>query len=154
MLNLLIGCASTSNNISTADIHGRWLTITFSEDIKNKHDKKYDYPLEKHLMVFMPNGEWQRYSLNTGWRRMLLEYKMENQDLLVRPFDRTEFRRIGTFVPPDKLYLETRKSHIISYKKIDDNIDISEIDLSESRGSIVLKAAWTTKTGFTGTCPI
>jgi hypothetical protein len=113
-----------------SELNGNWLTISFSEKFKKRHDNKYDYPLEKHVMVFLPNGEWRRYSPRMGWKRMLLEYKLENGRFLARPYEKIEFRKLGNYETPDTLYFEIKKSHKVTYQRLDDSVNISELDLS------------------------
>ncbi|MCP4352979.1 MAG: hypothetical protein GY795_46610 [Desulfobacterales bacterium] len=125
-------CCSNNkqNHNDTPELNGKWLTISFSEEALKRHNSKFDEPLEKHIMVFLQDGEWRRYSPEKGWSKMLLEYKLENNEFFARPFKKTEFKKIGTYKEPDILIFELRKNHKITYKRIDNSINIHDLDLS------------------------
>ena len=129
---LFAGCATIPQGAKNNDwIYGNWLTVSVTESIVKYHKIKRNAEIEKHILIFMRDGELRRYSEKRGLIRLLIDFRVEGDIVMMHPHTEKKFFPLAKKLEDGKLELLVPNGRYI-YVKLDDNINIIDLDLSGS----------------------
>lgn len=109
-------------------LHGRWLHVAISSTASPQGVN----PIlgEKHLLVFQPDGQLRRYSPQKGWARLLMDFKVSEETVLVRPHTQDHFSPMAERTKEGLLKVWMPKHGFYYYRKIDAKTPLKKIDFA------------------------
>lgn len=113
-------------------IYGMWLTVSVSETLVERSMEKRNTGIEKHILYFMRNGELRRYSKSKDWLRLLIDFKVEGDIVMMHPHTEKGYSPLSRRIDGGKLELLVPPYGRYTYIKLDNNFDINDIDLNGS----------------------
>ena len=119
------GCANISQDAKNNDwVYGNWLTVSVTESIVEYHKKKRNAEIEKHVLFFMRDGELRRYSEKKGWVRLLIDFRVEGDIVMMHPHTEKKYLPLAKKLEDGKLELLVPNGRYI-YVKLDDNLNLT-----------------------------
>jgi hypothetical protein len=113
-------------------IYGMWLTVSATDTLADRHKQKRNTDIEKHIIYFMHSGELRRYSKNKGWSRLLVDFRVEGDNVMMHPYKEKKYFPLCKRIEKDKLEMIVPPNGRFTYVKLGNNIDMDDINLSGS----------------------
>lgn len=122
----LIICFLVFSSIAKADdsewIYGLWVTVGVSQEVADKHYQETNTPVEKHIIYFDENGTMLRYSKSVGFKKLLIEFKVEGDVVMMKPKTEIKFFPLSRRRSDGKLEIYYPPKGGFLYEKTDKNI--------------------------------
>jgi len=130
---LLLTMATDTVNIDMphdqAWLHGRWLHVAVSSDTTTCTESTQPKPpTGKHLLVFRPDGELRRYSPKKGWARLLLDFNVSEDTVVLHPQTQDQSCLMAEKTDEGLLMVCMPRYGNFYYKKVDPTTRLEEID--------------------------
>jgi hypothetical protein len=133
VLTILGGCTSSrSGHAGDEWLYGQWLTVCVSAPIVEREMTKRGSPPEKHVMVFRRDGGIRRYSPTRGWVRLLIEFRVEGDTVMMHPQTETKFLPLANRLDDGTLEILLPRHGRFIYRKLADGVNVDDLDLSGS----------------------
>ena len=134
---LLLTLSTDTVNIDSlqsnhAWLHGRWLHVAISSDTATTMESELRKPpRQKHMLVFRPDGELRRYSPQKGWAKLLMDFDVREDTVLLRPQTQNPSPLMAEKTDEGLLKVCMPKYGDFYYKKLDPKIRLEEIDFTQ-----------------------
>lgn len=130
---LLLTMATDTVNIDMpqdqAWLHGRWLHVAVSSDTATCTESTQPPPPKgKHLLVFRPDGELRRYSPQKGWARLLMDFNVSEDSVVLHPQTQDQSCLMAEKTDEGLLMVCMPKYGNFYYKKVDPTTRLDQIN--------------------------
>lgn len=131
---LLLTLATDTVNIDSSQsehawLHGRWLQVAISSGAATTMESEQRKPpRQKHMLVFRPDGELRRYSPQKGWARLLMNFDVTGDTVLLTPYTQNSISLVAGKTDEGLLKVCMPRYGDFYYKKLDPKIRLEEID--------------------------
>jgi len=130
---LATGCSDRPPASAGNDwLYGQWLTVSVSASVAERRRAKTGETVEKHVMVFQRDGEIHRYSLRRGWARLLVEFRVEGDTVMMHPQTEDRFFPLARRLADGTLELLLSREGRFVYRKLAEGVNVDALDLSGS----------------------
>ena len=132
-LALVAGCGGRGQMRSGDEwLYGQWVTVSVSASVVERRKAKTGEPVEMHVMVFRRDGEMHRYSAKRGWVRLLVDFRVEGDTVMMHPQTEKRFFPLARRLEDGGLELLVAREERFVYRKLPEGVSVEALDLSGS----------------------
>lgn len=128
-LAILMGCPSQKVPDAPKDwAYGTWVAEKVSTDVISKQAMENKGPVEKHAMVFDPNGQITRVAKNNKTMKLMMEFQMTGPLLELRPPGQEKYAPYGELLPDGMMKMYISQDSYFIYRKLAQPLTEKDLD--------------------------